>query len=176
MSESMSKEGFALFYRSAVQEAAAGAIIGATGIEADDVEMTVWEALYSRFDYYSSMEPNAVHWLIRRKANEAVAKERRDLEHFRGCFVYTTSFVRTVLDEAVWVELDGVPDIDARVDVMTAYAGLNVKQRTSLFKRFGLRDELTGAEKKMANRAIIRIADVLNANVDIHEEELEFIA
>ena len=163
----MDREGFCLYYKSYVRGAALGAARSSSVIDADDVEMAIWEDLYARFDYVSEATEAHVKWLISHKANEAAAKERRDYEYYRGAFVYTANSVRQILEEAVWVELDTVVDVAARVDVMNAYAKLNDNWRRVLFRRFGLREELSAADTRASNRAITRIADLLNDSVHL---------
>lgn len=171
----MDREGFHIFYASAVTEAAEHATKGLSYVEREDVEMTVWEALYKNFEYNAKLEPKNVYWLIRRKANEAVAKEKRDYEYFRGAFVYTPQIVRAILADAVWVDLEGVPDIDARIDVVRIFGELPLKQRQVLFRRYAVGDILTDAETKAATRAINKITDRLNAITPLEEETLDVL-
>lgn len=163
----MDRDGFALFYQAYVRAAALGAARGSSVVDPDDVEMAIWEELFARFDYFAKATEAHVKWFVAHKANEAAAKERRDFEYFRGAFVYTANAVRQILEEAVWVELDSVVDVAARVDVMTAYAKLNDNWRRVLFRRFGLREELSAADTRTSNRAINRIADLLNDSIHL---------
>jgi hypothetical protein len=171
----MDKEGFALLYTATVEEAAHKAARDSAVVDAEDLEMDIWAELYAKFDEYSALEAKHVMWRIHRIARMAAAKERRDYEHFRGNFVYTTDSVKRILEESIWIEVDKAPDVDGRVDVKEAFGQLTENMQRALFKRHAMDEELTSAEKRSAQRAVERIADILNDSVSLEEVEVDTI-
>ena len=169
----MTVDEFYDIYRHEVHKAAQRSAAGATYISVGDVENEIWVALYANFRYNAGLEERHVNWLIWRKVNALAAKERRDYDYFRGAFTYTPQVVRAVLAEAVWVDVDGVPDMEARIDVVSQYERLPLRQRQLLFRHYAAGEVLDATERRDLSRAVDRITDRLNDAAPTRQEDLD---
>lgn len=145
---------------------------GIQTLEADDVEQQIYLELGQRaYNPETGKGTDFTTWnsfgiadLATKIARNYVARERIEYMHFAGAFVYTPKIVEAFLKQCVWVELEDVPDIDGRVDVVAAVKELDLQTQRELFQTFGL-DQPFGsktAEYKRVERAIEGISNRLN--------------
>lgn len=136
-------------------------------MDPDDLEQELWvfylEELLPR-DY----PEGAVVDLIKKQVAKTARQERIDYMQFRGAFIYSPAVVRTILEDAVWVDAEDAPDIEGRIDVSNALNELGSNDRRILHKRFAVnpadRDVFTSAEKMQIEQAIDKISMILNGN------------
>lgn len=167
------REEFVAYYQDDVRKAARKAAYSSTSCTAEDIEGDLWVYLLGRFDYNAELDETHLRYLIRRQANTIAAKERRDYDHFRGGFTYTPAVVRAILADAVWTDVEEVPDLEARFDVETEFALLPLRQQQILFRHFAAGDVLNATERKDLTRAVDRIADRLNDKTPVRQVDIE---
>src|SRR5699024_11360089 len=93
--------------------------------------------------------------------------ERIDYMLYRGAFIHSPAVVRTILEGAVWVDVEDSPDVEGPIDVSSALLELNGNERRLLALRFGRPDSewrgvITDAEYVTIERAIDKISMILN--------------
>lgn len=145
---------------------------GVRTVEVDDVE----QAIYQRFAEdarknnsfkgtdFTAWDRAGLYARATMYARKFVARERIDFMHFAGAFVYNPTIVEVYLRDAVWANLEDVPDIDGRVDVRDAFNSLPLEVRREVFTHYGLDQPYhsKSAEYKRVERAVERISDILN--------------
>lgn len=141
-----------------------------------DLEQELWvfyiEQLQDR-DYHEG----AVVDLIKKQAAKTARQERIDYMQFRGAFIYSPAVVRTILEDAVWVEVEESPDVEGRIDVSRALHELSEQERFLLHRRFGPFDPSaepeTKLDQKQIERAIDKISMILNRGASRSELDID---
>jgi len=144
---------------------------GAVTVTVEDVAQAVWLFLFENVQHLQKYTTNGIADLATKSARKYLLKERIDYMHFMGNFIYTPEIVETYLRDAVWAEVEDVPDIDGRVDVTDEFKRLPLNQQQILFRKYGLGDALdaadtSGRDRKMADRALVRITNNLNLKLN----------
>lgn len=144
---------------------------GAATVTVEDVSQAVWLFLFENIQHLGAYTTVGIADLATKSARKYLLKERIDYMHFMGNFIYTPEIVETYLKDAVWAEVEDVPDIDGRVDVTDEFHRLPLHHKKVLFRKYALGDALdasdpTGAERKMAERALVRITNNLNLKLN----------
>ena len=144
---------------------------GAITVTVEDVEQAVWLLIAEKIHHLDDFTANGIADLAIKASRTYLLKERIDYMHFMGNFIYTPAIVETYLQDAVWKQVEDVPDIDGRVDVTDEYNRLPLLQRQILFRKYGVGDALdaidpSGRERKMADRAVVRITNNLNLKLN----------
>ena len=137
---------------------------GATTVTAEDVEQAIWLFIFENVQHLDGYSEKGIGDLATKSARKYLLKERIDYMYFMGNFVYTPEIVEQYLKDAVWANVEDVPDIDGRVDVTDEYNRLPLHHRVALFRKYGLGEVLenSSAERKQADRALITITNNLN--------------
>lgn len=159
-------EDFALQYANKVKEISRQIYRKFGTIEPEDIEQGVWEVVIKTFDKaFSGLDPDTADARLYRVAMRYQDSEDADVMYFSGNYTYSPKEVRMKLSTCAWAEAEKCPDIDAKVDLNTAFAALPPGQRMALFKRYGLKvpvAELSEAERKASNRGADSITVFLN--------------
>lgn len=139
------------------------------GIDTDDVAQHVRVQFYRKFESIKDWDEAGLWDLARKVARSYVAKERVDYMEFSGTFIYNREIVQLLLTDAVWCEVEDSPSIEGRIDVAMAYEKLPLRQRRLLFRRYGLGEKLdnASADRKATDRAVARIVQELNSNLNL---------
>ena len=150
---------------------------GVRTIEVEDIEQHVWKVLLGRASErtdYRTWERNGMANLFTKIAREYVARERIEYMHFAGAFIYTPGIVEVYLKDAVWANVEDVPDIDGRVDVRDALKLLPLATQQALFIHFGMDQPYTAgtAPYKRVMRAVDTISDRLNMSSGVQIADL----
>ena len=150
---------------------------GVRTVEPEDVEQTVLQALfeYAKGTDFRNWDTNGIADLAIKEARKYVNRERIDYMHFSCNYIYTPAMVTTYLREAVWAELENVPDIDGRVDVKREYDALPLRQRRLLFRKFGLGEQFPASEtadRLAIGRAVDKITERLNISATLRRLEM----
>lgn len=143
---------------------------GVQTIEVDDIEQHIWEMIGKwslrddRGTDFRTWDEKGIADLAIRVARKYVARERIEYMHFAGAFIYTPAIVEGYLKVCVWTELEDVPDIDGRVDVVEAVKSLPLNIQRELFVTYGLDQPYPNAHaaRKRVERAVETISDRLN--------------
>jgi hypothetical protein len=149
---------------------------GAMTVTVDDLNQAIWLVLFQKVRFLTGFTKNGIADLATKIAREYLLKERIDYMHFMGNFIYTPEIVEQYLEDAVWANVEDVPDIDGRVDVTDEFNRLPLPQKQILFRKYGLGDALdatdtSGRDRKMADRAVVRITN--NLNLKLHQLKIE---
>lgn len=148
-------------------------------IEQEDIEQALWEFFCEKINHVRGWEAAGIRDLANKVARHYVQTERIDYMYFSGNFVYTPAQVEELLTEAVWREVEEVPDMDGRVDVMREFNNLaihdkdgrlsetSLKRQRLLFRKYGLGESYPKytTEGKMIDRTVDRITHKLNMAV-----------
>lgn len=144
--------------------------------EVEDVEQHLFLTLFSRArgTDFRLWDPAGIADLAIKISREYVNKERIDFMHFSCAYIYTPSMVEAFLQNCVWNMPDDIPDVDGRMDVITEYENLPLRQRQVLFIRYGMGEKFANADprRKMADRAVDKITERLNTRVGMKRVEL----
>jgi hypothetical protein len=137
---------------------------GAYQATVDDVEHSIWLFIFDNVHHLGDYTVKGIADLATKSARKYLLQERIDYMYFHGNFIYTPEIVETYLRDAVWANVEDVPDIDGRVDVQDEYNRLPLHQRVALFRKYGLGESIdnASAERKQADRALISITNNLN--------------
>ena len=115
--------------------------------------------------------------LIKKRAVRIARDERIDYMQFRGAFIYSPAVVRTILEDAVWVDAEDSPDIEGRIDVSRALGELRAEERDALLERFGPVVQGAPAREPYQNvlveRAVDKISMILNRGAQRSELDIE---
>ena len=141
---------------------------GAATVTVEDVSQAVWLFLFENIQHLGAYTAVGIADLATKSARKYLLKERIDYMHFMGNFIYTPEIVETYLKDAVWSQVEDVPDIDGRVDVTDEYNRLPLHDRQILFKKYALGEPPANnsAERKTADRALVRITNNLNLKLN----------
>jgi DNA-directed RNA polymerase specialized sigma24 family protein len=145
---------------------------GVQTVDVDDVEQAILQKFAEKARNNSSHKgTDFTKWdragldaLATKFARQYVARERIEYMHFAGAFIYNPAIVEVYLRDAVWANVEDVPDIDGRVDVRDAVNTLPLETRRCLFTHYGLDQPYKGGTKEYMTvyRAVERISDLLN--------------
>ena len=143
---------------------------GATTVDRDDLEQVLREFFLQNISSTHAFSEDGVEGTAVKVARKYMFKERIDVMHFRGCFIYTPKIVETFLQDAVWKQIEDVPDIDGRVDVTREYNRLPAKQRQLLFRKYAL-GEPPLASDRAGRRMVERAIDTITARLNLNAQE-----
>lgn len=130
----------------------------------DDVNQEIWLTIFKEVKHLDNYTGPGISDFATKAARKYLLQERIDYMHFMGNFIYTPEIVEQYLKDAVWAQIEDVPDIDGRVDVTDEYNRLPLPHRVALFRKYGLQEAAANgsAERKMADRGLIWITNNLN--------------
>lgn len=148
-------------------------------MDPEDLEQELW-AFYLEHVAHRDYPEGAVVDLVKKQAAKTARQERIDYMQFRGAFIYSPAVVRTILEDAVWIDAEDCPDIEGRIDVSNALAELRPEERQALCGRFGPVDPNAGPRDPYQNvvveRAIDKISMILNRGAQRSELDIEIAA
>jgi hypothetical protein len=143
---------------------------GAEYCTVDDVNQSIWLFIGENLQHLGGYTERGIADLATKSARKYLVKERIDRMHAMGNFIYTPEIVETYLKDAVWANVEDVPDIDGRIDVRTEFDKLSLHQKQILFRKYGLGesfDRSDAASRMTADRALVRITN--NLNLKLHQ-------
>jgi len=148
---------------------------GAVTMTVEDLEQDLHAFFLQNLNSVRGFSPEGVEGLAVKQARKTLLKERIDYMYFSGSFLYTPAMVEVYLQDAVWQELDCVPDIDGRMDVQAAVRELPLDTQRLLFRKYALGESPANAspERKRIERAIETICHSLNLGLKRVKVELE---
>lgn len=138
---------------------------GAYQVTVEDVVQAIWLLICEKVQHLDGYTEKGMADLATKAARTYLLKERIDRMHAMGNFIYTPDIVETYLKDAVWANVEDVPDIDGRVDVRGEFEKLSLHQKQILFRKYGLGesfDRSDAASRMTADRALVRITNNLN--------------
>ncbi|MGR6088937.1 hypothetical protein ACU4IU_00055 [Brevibacterium sp. CSND-B09] len=157
-------------------------------MDPEDLEQELWVFYLEELAPRDYPEGTIVD-LIKKQGVKVARDERIDYMQFRGAFIYSPAVVRTILEDAVWVDAEDSPDIEGRIDVSRALGELETDERFLLRRKFGpLVDDIdplpfSTTEHMRIERAIDKISMILNRgasrselDIDTASEELAYPA
>jgi DNA-directed RNA polymerase specialized sigma24 family protein len=144
----------------------------------DDIEQAIWEHVVKNWKHYVAIDdPKYVEIYMTKAARGYVRQERVDFMYFAGAFIYTPKIVAGFLETCAWQPLEEVPDIDARVDLIEAFASLrksSPKQAAAVFKRYGMgEDGLSSAERMNVSLGTEALCHRLNSGLRLSAESID---
>jgi hypothetical protein len=147
---------------------------GAYQATSEDVEQAVWLFICENVQHLHAYTEKGIADLATKSARKYLLQERIDHMHFMGNFIYTPDIVETYLKDAVWANVEDVPDIDGRVDVRDEFEKLPLHQKQVLFRKYGLGesfDRKDSTTRSVADRALVRITNNLNLKANLVKVE-----
>jgi DNA-directed RNA polymerase specialized sigma24 family protein len=138
---------------------------GAVGVSVDDVVNEIWLTVFKKIKHLDGYTAMGMGDFATKAARQYLIKERIDRMYALGNFIYTPEIVEQYLTDAVWANVEDVPDIDGRVDVTDEVNKLPLHDRQLLFKKYGLGENPSRedhAARKTIDRAVVRITNNLN--------------
>jgi hypothetical protein len=142
---------------------------GAVTVTVEDVAQAVWLFLFENVQHLNGYTAAGISDLATKSARKYLLKERIDYMYFMGNFIYTPEIVETYLKDALWSNVEDVPDIDGRVDVTAEFNRLPLDHRQILFRKYGLGENPNRedhAARKTAERALVLITNNLNLKLN----------
>lgn len=142
---------------------------GAMTVTVEDVEQAIWLFMFENIQHLAGYTEPGIVDLATKSARKYLLQERIDYMHFMGNFIYTPEMVETYLRDAVWANVEDVPDIDGRVDVTDEFKRLPLPAQQVLFRKYGLGENPNRedhAARKMADRAVVTITNNLNLKLN----------
>lgn len=142
---------------------------GAVTVTVEDVNQAIWLFIFENVQHLQGYTESGIADLATKSARKYLLQERIDYMHFMGNFLYTPDMVEVYLRDAVWANVEDVPDIDGRVDVTDEFARLPLHDRQILFRKYGLGENPSRedhAARKTADRAVVRITNNLNLKLN----------
>jgi hypothetical protein len=164
-SENIRIQELHMLYKDMVTKIAKREHKGAHQATAEDVEQAIWLLICEKVQHLDGYTEKGIADLATKAARTYLLKERIDHMHFMGNFIYTPDIVETYLKDAVWANVEDVPDIDGRVDVRDEFEKLTLPQKQILFRKYGLGesfDRKDSTTRSVADRALVRITNNLN--------------
>lgn len=133
----------------------------------EDVAQAIWEHMMKNWPEYEKElgNQNLIKYLARRAAKAFCMQERVNYMYAHGAFLYTPGMVRRYLEDVVWCSPENCRDVDARVDLSEAYAKLPKGQKAAVYKKFGLKEQLTKSEQVAESRGVSAITRRLNTGL-----------
>jgi len=145
---------------------------GVATVEVEDIEQAIMLKITEKSKQtnsfkgtdFTTWDRTGLDHLFTKFARDYVARERIEYMHFAGAFIYNPAIVEVYLKDAVWVNLEDVPDIDGRVDVKEILATFPLEWRRALFVHYGMDQPYKSDTKeyKRVYRAVEVISDRLN--------------
>jgi hypothetical protein len=138
---------------------------GALTVTVEDIDQSIWLFIFDNVHHLGDYTERGIADLATKSARKYLLQERIDYMYFMGNFIYTPEIVEQYLKDALWANVEDVPDVDGRVDVTDEFNKLPLVQRQALFRKFGLGenpDRENHAERKTIDRALVRITNNLN--------------
>lgn len=169
---------FYLKYQSEVARIAAREHKKSTIFGVEDVEQAIWEHVIKRFGDYADLDEKLVYMRLQRAARAFATTQRIEYMYATGSFIYTPKIVAAYLDTCAWQPLEEVPDIDARVDLIEAFAILRErapKQAAAVFKRYGMGEgeEMSSTERSNLSDGVEAICHRLNTGLRLSAESID---
>jgi hypothetical protein len=147
---------------------------GAMTVTVEDVEQAIWLFMFENIRHLTGYTAPGITDLATKSARKYLLQERIDYMHFMGNFIYTPEIVETYLKDAVWSNVEDVPDIDGRVDVTDEFNKLPLATRKLMFKKYALGEPPASADstgRSTIDRAVVRITN--NLNLKLHQTKVE---
>lgn len=142
----------------------------------DDVEQEIMEHLVKNWHLYAGKKASTVKTYFEKAANQFLNRERIDYMYFSAAYIYTPAEIRRHLRDSAWTDADQCPDVDARVDLHTAFKTLTKGRRIAVYKQYGLgipSGELSEAEGRAARRGVDDITAYLNKKEGVRTYSLD---
>ena len=155
-------------YGSMIEKIARREHKGMLTVTVEDLQQQIWLTIFKEVKHLDGYTAAGIADFATKSARSYLMQERIDYMHFMGNFIYTPEIVETYLKDAVWAQIEDVPDIDGRVDVSDEFKRLPLPHRVALFRKYGLQETAANgsAERKMADRALIWITNNLNLKLN----------
>lgn len=137
----------------------------APSFSVDDMEQAIWEHILTNKEHYFGKTADRIEEFMSKAAKQFWSRERIDFMYFTGNFVYRPQDVRRALEACAWVESEQCPDVDAKLDVRTAFKYLAPQQAKAVFKRYGEKvphSELSSTEKSNLSYGVENMTHRLN--------------
>ena len=145
-------------------------------MDPEDLEQELW-VFYLEELASSGYPEGTVVDLIKKRGVRIARDERIDYMQFRGAFIYSPAVVRTILEDAVWVDAEDCPDIEGRIDVSNALQELSDRERSLLRDRFAVnpndRAPIRAEDRVTIERAIDKISMILNRGASRAELDID---
>ena len=146
-------------------------------MDPEDLEQELWVFFLEELSTTDYPEGTIVD-LIKKRGVRIARDERIDYMQFRGAFIYSPAVVRTVLEDAVWVDVEDSPDVEGRIDVSNALSELEPDELFLLRRKFGPVEQFgdgpfTKTEHMRIERAIDKISMILNRGKSRTELDIE---
>lgn len=148
-------------------------------MDPEDLEQELW-VFYLEELVHTDYPEGTIVDLIKKRSVRIARDERIDYMQFRGAFIYSPAVVRTILEDAVWVDAEDCPDIEGRIDVSNALAELRPEERKLLHLFFAVpptdRQDQPGIDYKAIERSIDKISMILNRGASRAELDIDLAA
>lgn len=145
---------------------------GSKVYDMEDVAQAIWLHMMENWAEYANAETGLVHFMATRAARAFCQRQRVDYMYANGAFLYTQGIVRRMLEDTVFCDPENASDVDARVDINEAMKHLSKVQRAAIFKKFALKEPLSGAEKTAESRGVTNITHRLNSGLRLEVVEI----
>jgi hypothetical protein len=133
--------------------------------EAEDVAQAIRLNVIEKWKRYEGLDANQATRYFEKAASQYLGKEAEDYMYFSGTYVYTPGQVRKHLERSTWSLIEEAPDVDARIDIKSAFENLSPARKAAVFRRFALKiplEETTTLEQRNCLRGIDAITHWLN--------------
>lgn len=132
----------------------------------EDVVQAIWEHMLTEWRYYDGADDALIRHMARRAARKYCQIQRTKYMYAMGNFLYTPGQVRRYLEDVVWCSPEDCRDVEARVDISTAFKGLTRPQKAAVYKKYALREPLESkAEQSAESRGVINLTNRLNSGL-----------
>ena len=160
-------------YEDVIKRAARNEHKGSTVFDRSDLEQEAWLAILPHWPRMAAEGEGFIYKSAATAMQRYAANERVDFEYFSGKFVYTPDVVRTQLELGLDRE-DACGDWDIRLDVREAWKSLPLRENDLIYRVYfqGETVDWWSTERRMLNRAVDKMTEILNKGVAYQRVEL----
>lgn len=149
-----------------------------SGDDMEDLLQWLWMHFYEIWDRAQHWTEKTILTHARREVKTHAKVERIAYQEFRCEYIYDTHMVKVYLQTCLWSDLDECPDVDARVDLKAAWAGLTPAQQDAIhgYYQLGKRYLEGSKEARAFARGIKELTYQLNSALPRTTDSLEDMA
>lgn len=157
-----------------VNQVAGGEWKNSTIYGIDDIAQAIWLDMMEHWTAYDKADEPLRYFMARRAARTWCQQQRVDYMYANGAFLYTPGIVRRMLESTIYCDPADATDVDARADITEALRHVTRVQHAAIYKKFALKEPLSGPEKNAESRAITAITHRLNTGLRLDVESLDY--
>lgn len=144
--------------------------------EAEDISQHLYLSILENRKHFKSPDAEGATGALWRIGKQYALKARTEALGISPQYAYCTKSVKKILehtfDHSEWYDTqvpddarsikDSADELDLQSDIKWAWSQLSIPDKQAIFRRYGLKEDLSESERKRCNRAVDKLVDILN--------------